>query len=48
MKPVALIELDPTYGDATIERWQRFSGGAAVLHGDGRSLEELVAGRETA
>ena len=31
-----LIELDPKYVDTIILRWQEFSGGAAVLDGDGR------------
>jgi DNA modification methylase len=43
-----LIELDPKYVDTIILRWQEFSGGAAVLDGDGRSYEEIAAGREAA
>jgi hypothetical protein len=31
-----------------ILRWQEFSGGAAILDGDGRNYEEIAAGREAA
>ena len=40
-----LIELDPKYVDTIILRWQEFSGGTAVLDGDGRSYEEIADGR---
>jgi DNA modification methylase len=43
-----LIELDPKYVDVIVSRWQEFSGGTAVLDGDGRSFEEIAAGREAA
>ncbi len=43
-----LVELDPKYVDTIILRWQGFSGGAAVLDGDGRRYEEIAAGREAA
>jgi DNA modification methylase len=43
-----LIELDPKYVDTIILRWQEFSGRAAVLDGDGRSYEEIAAGRTAA
>jgi DNA modification methylase len=43
-----LIELDPKYVDTIVLRWQEFSGGTAVLEGDGRSYEEIAAGREAA
>ena len=43
-----LIELDPRYCDVIVRRWQEFSGGAAVLDGDGRSFEEIAASREAA
>ena len=43
-----LIELDPKYVDTIILRWQEFSGGTAILDGDGRSYEEIAAGREAA
>ena len=41
-----LIELDPRYCDVICRRFENFSGEAAVLEGDGRSLEEIAAGRE--
>jgi DNA modification methylase len=41
------IELDPKYVDTTL-RWQDFSGGSAILEADGRSFEEITAGREGA
>ena len=41
-----LIELDPKYVDTIILRWQEFSGGTASLDDDGRTFEEIAAGRE--
>jgi DNA modification methylase len=35
------IEIEPAYCDVVIERWQRFTGGSAVLEGDGQSFNEL-------
>jgi DNA modification methylase len=43
-----LVELDPKYVDVIVLRWQEFGGGAATLDSDGRSYEEIAAGRETA
>ena len=43
-----LVELDPRYVDTIVLRWQGFSGGAAILEGDGRRYEEIAAGREAA
>jgi DNA modification methylase len=43
-----LIELDPRYCDVIVRRWQEWSGGHAALEGDGRSLEEIAAGRAAA
>ncbi|MGH6897975.1 MAG: site-specific DNA-methyltransferase [Geminicoccaceae bacterium] len=43
-----LIELDPKYVDTIILRWQGFTGGAATLEADGRSYEEIAAGRAAA
>jgi DNA modification methylase len=43
-----LTELDPKYVDVIILRWQEFGGGAATLEEDGRSYEEIAAGREAA
>ena len=38
-----LIELDPKFVDVIIRRWQEFTGGAAVLDGDGRTFDEIAA-----
>jgi DNA modification methylase len=43
-----LVELDPRYCDVIVRRWQEFSGGAAVLDGDGRSFGEITAQRSDA
>ena len=40
-----LVELDPAYGDVIVQRWQRFTGRAATLDGDGRSFDEIAAAR---
>jgi DNA modification methylase len=37
-----LVELDPKYADVIIQRWQAYSGGAAVLEGDTRSFGALA------
>lgn len=39
------IELDPTYVDAAVRRWQRWTGEAAVLEGDGRTFGQIEAAR---
>jgi DNA modification methylase len=41
-----LIELDPKYCDVIVRRWQEWSGETAVLDGEGRSFDEIAAGRE--
>jgi DNA modification methylase len=41
----AAIEIDPLYVDTAIRRWQTFTEKSAVLAGDGRSFEEIRAGR---
>jgi DNA modification methylase len=41
-----LIELDPKYVDVIIQRSKKFSGGAAVLDGDGRTYDDITAERE--
>jgi len=40
------MELDPTYVDVAVTRWQAFTGKAAVLEGDGRPFAEIAAQRE--
>jgi DNA modification methylase len=37
------IELSPAYVDVAVLRWQAFTGGMAVLEGDGRSFAEIAA-----
>jgi DNA modification methylase len=36
-----LMEIDPQYCDATVRRWQAYTGKAAVLDGDGRKFEDI-------
>jgi DNA modification methylase len=43
-----LIELDPKYCDVIIRCWQEFSGGTAVLDGDGLSFGQITAQRSDA
>jgi DNA modification methylase len=43
-----VVELDPRYCDVIVQRWQEFSGGTATLDDDGRSFEEIAAGRAVA
>jgi DNA modification methylase len=43
-----LVELDPKYCDVVVQRWQDWTGTLATLYGDGRSFEEIAAGREAA
>jgi DNA modification methylase len=43
-----LVELDPRYCDVIIQRWQAWAGGTASLNVNGRSFEDIAAGRETA
>jgi DNA modification methylase len=40
------LELSPAYVDVIVKRWQKLTGGKAVLEDDGRSFDEL--GRERA
>ena len=39
------MELNPAYVDVVIGRWQKLTGQAAVLDGDGRCFEEIAAGK---
>jgi DNA modification methylase len=41
------IELNPAYVDVAVERWQRFTGKAAVLDGSGESFDALKEPRTT-
>jgi DNA modification methylase len=42
---VHAIELNPAYVDVAVERWQAFTGKAAVLEADGRSFAETKEAR---
>lgn len=39
------VELNPAYVDVAVQRWQAFSGEAAVLDADGRTFDEIAAAR---
>jgi DNA modification methylase len=39
----AAIEIDPTYVDVAVKRWQNFADAKATLDGDGRTFDELSA-----
>jgi hypothetical protein len=43
-----VVELDPKYCDVLVQCWEEFSGGTAARDGNGRSYEEIAAGREAA
>jgi DNA modification methylase len=40
-----LMEIDPRYGDCIVTRWQRYTGKAAILNGDGRNFETIARER---
>ena len=40
------LEIDPGYVDAILLRWQKVTGGSALLEGAGLSFAELRAGRQ--
>ena len=42
-----LVELDPKYVDVICRRWQNWTGETATLEGDGRTFDEITAGRDT-
>jgi DNA modification methylase len=39
------VDLAPAYCDVAVKRWSKFTGRAAVLAGDGRTIDELAAAR---
>lgn len=39
------VELNPVYVDVAVQRWQAFTGQAAVLEGDGQAFNEIAAAR---
>lgn len=44
-RQVFAIELSPAYVDVAVTRWEKFTGQAATLEGDGRTFAELLAER---
>jgi hypothetical protein len=40
------LKISPACVDVSVERWQNFTGDAAVLEGDGRTFEEVGAERQ--
>jgi hypothetical protein len=48
LAPGTLIELDSKYIDTIVFRRHVFSSSTATLDGEGRSFEEIAAGREGA
>jgi DNA modification methylase len=42
------IELNPAYVDVAVTRWEKFTGQAATLEGDGRTFAEVLAERRPA
>lgn len=40
-----LIEIDPTYVDVAIRRWQRLNGGSAIHGASGRAFSDIAKGR---
>ena len=43
-----LVELDPRYCDVIMQRWQAWTGEQVMLEADGRTFEEIAAGRAAA
>jgi len=41
----ALLEIDPTYADVIVRRWQEATGDAAVLQGEDRIFADIAAMR---
>jgi DNA modification methylase len=42
------MDIDPTYIDVAIRRWQRHTGGGAVLAATGQTFDEVAAARSSA
>ncbi|KKL83531.1 hypothetical protein LCGC14_1973820, partial [marine sediment metagenome] len=42
------LEIEPTYVDVTVRRWQEFTGEDATLDGDGRTFTEIAKERDGA
>ncbi len=39
------LEIDPSYVDVAVRRWQEYTKADAVLEGDGRTFDEVAAER---
>lgn len=39
------IDIDPTYVDVAVRRWQTFTDESATLDGDGRTFDEIAKER---
>jgi DNA modification methylase len=42
------LELDPKYVDVIVQRWQKLTGGSAVLQENGYTFEEMREARSQA
>jgi hypothetical protein len=40
-----MMEIDPTYADVIVRRYQEYSGKPAVLEGDGRTFDQIAPER---
>jgi DNA modification methylase/ParB-like chromosome segregation protein Spo0J len=40
------IDINPSYVDVAVLRWQRYTGKSAVLDGDGRTFDEIARSRQ--
>lgn len=47
-RKASLLELDPVYVDVIVQRWQQFTGRAAVREDDGRTFDEHTEQRAAA
>jgi DNA modification methylase len=39
------VEIDPLYTDVIVQRWQKLTGKAAILEGDGRTFDQIRSAR---
>jgi DNA modification methylase len=39
------LDIDPSYADLIVRRWQKFTGLVATLENDGRTFDEISAER---
>ena len=45
MRKARLTEIDPTYADVIVRRWQEYTGERAKLDGDGRTFDDVAQER---